>query len=320
MAAAGAGPDERARLDARASAQHGLCTTADLRWAGITEGAVRRMVRRGELVRVHRGVFRLAGTASSDPQVLLAAILAAGEGAVASHRAAAWLWAGGAARSLTVEVTVANPRQSVRDVVAHRRLLSPLDCSADCAWRHGVPVTSPLVTVVQLGAVVPEWLVARTLDDFVGRKLVTITGVQSDARSSRGSRPPRRRRAATGLGTARARDADPRGRPRTDARRPLRAVRAADAVLPARDHLGRLSSPARLRLPRASHRHRGRWLRVPLPLRASSRMIGCGPTRSSSPVGLVLRFTWHELVHRPDRVAATIRQAVAGRAARGQAA
>ena len=35
---------------------------------------------------------------------------------------------------------------------------------------------------------------------------------------------------------------------------------------------------------------------------------------------LVLRFTWHELVHRPDRVAATIRRAVAGRAARGHAA
>ena len=67
------------------------------------------MVRRGELVRLDRGVFRLAGTASSDLQVLLAAVLAAGEGAVASHRAAAWLWGAGAVRSLTAELTVANP-------------------------------------------------------------------------------------------------------------------------------------------------------------------------------------------------------------------
>ena len=46
----------------------------------------------GLLVPVHQGVYRLAGSPRSWNQDVLAACMAAGPTAVASHRAAAWLW------------------------------------------------------------------------------------------------------------------------------------------------------------------------------------------------------------------------------------
>jgi hypothetical protein len=41
---------------------------------------------------MYRNVYRICGAPVTELQLLVAAVFAAGAGAVASHRAAAWLW------------------------------------------------------------------------------------------------------------------------------------------------------------------------------------------------------------------------------------
>lgn len=79
-------------LGPRASAQHGLVTWRQALDAGVPAATISRWARERRLLRVHAGVYRTAGTPVSWEQQFLAAVLAAGEGAVASHRSAARLW------------------------------------------------------------------------------------------------------------------------------------------------------------------------------------------------------------------------------------
>jgi hypothetical protein len=71
-----------------AAAQHGVVTRAQLLDAGISEAAIQRAFRRGVLVPVYRGVYRVGHRAPSLEASYLAAVLACGDGAVLSGMAA----------------------------------------------------------------------------------------------------------------------------------------------------------------------------------------------------------------------------------------
>src|SRR5207244_13655945 len=71
--------------------QYALAALAQLREAGLTHEAVRHRIESGALDHAGRGVYRIAGAPQSWHQSMLAALLAAGPSAVASHRAAAVL-------------------------------------------------------------------------------------------------------------------------------------------------------------------------------------------------------------------------------------
>lgn len=104
-------------------------------------------------MRVQAGVYRTAGARTTWQQQVMAACLAAGRPAVASHRAAAVLWGLTDARA-PVELTVPYGRGvQPRGTVVHRS--SDLR-DVDMARRHGVPVTNPIRTVGDLGAVAPD--------------------------------------------------------------------------------------------------------------------------------------------------------------------
>ena len=77
--------EEVARI---ASARHGVVTRAQLLDAGITRREIGWRLRRGDLIRVHRGVGHWA---PSIEATYLAAVLAAGEGALLCGLAAAYL-------------------------------------------------------------------------------------------------------------------------------------------------------------------------------------------------------------------------------------
>ena len=72
-----------------ASAGHGVVTRAQLLSAGVTARQIKRRVQSGGLIRVHRGVYRVGHRAPSVEATYLAAVLAAGEGALLCGRAAA---------------------------------------------------------------------------------------------------------------------------------------------------------------------------------------------------------------------------------------
>ena len=81
----------RARAFGIADRQLGLVTTIQLERCGVTEGQLRRLVRDGILLAVHRGVYRTTGSPWGCTERALAACFACGEEAVASHRTAALL-------------------------------------------------------------------------------------------------------------------------------------------------------------------------------------------------------------------------------------
>ena len=86
---------------------------------------IKRWLASSLLVAVHRGVYRLSGVPVTDEQRLLAAVLAAGLGALASHRSAAWLWGILPTHALPIEpeITIPSPRRPrLRGVIVHRSL------------------------------------------------------------------------------------------------------------------------------------------------------------------------------------------------------
>ena len=72
--------------------QQGLIVRGQLLRSDIDANAVKRLLRRGVLEEALPNVYRLPGAPRTWLQALMAVCLWAGDGAVASHRAAAALW------------------------------------------------------------------------------------------------------------------------------------------------------------------------------------------------------------------------------------
>jgi hypothetical protein len=118
---------------------------------------------------MHAGVYRIEGSESSWEQALLAAVLAAGDDAVASHRAAAVMW-GIEGIERTVELTVPIARRPrVKGAVIHRTdgLLLP----ERTRLRH-IPLATPARTVFDLASVIPRGALDRVVEDVLSRRLV----------------------------------------------------------------------------------------------------------------------------------------------------
>jgi very-short-patch-repair endonuclease len=75
-----------------AARQHGAVTRRQLEASGLGSKAITIRVRKGQLHRIHRGVYTVGHPALSPDERFMAAVLACGEGAVLSHGSAAVLW------------------------------------------------------------------------------------------------------------------------------------------------------------------------------------------------------------------------------------
>jgi very-short-patch-repair endonuclease len=79
------------RLEAYAQDHHGLVTRAAALRAGVSASSWYRALDDGLLEPLHRNVARMIGSPVTPEQAIAAAVLAAGDGALASHRSAAYL-------------------------------------------------------------------------------------------------------------------------------------------------------------------------------------------------------------------------------------
>ncbi len=129
-----------------AGRQHGVITTAQLVEAGWSRHAIAHGVRTGWLRRVHRGVY-LVGPLETPLTAAMAATLAAGRGALLSHHPAAVLWGLRPPRPGPIHVTVI--ARDVRSPEFRTHRVADLD-RHDATRRHGIPVTSPARTLLDL--------------------------------------------------------------------------------------------------------------------------------------------------------------------------
>jgi hypothetical protein len=106
-----------------ADRQEGVVARRQLVALGMSDRMIGDRVRRGRLIRLHRGVYAVGHRRLRREGVWLAAVLAAGRGAALSHRTAAVLH-GLRSSTTLVEVTAPVPRR-IAGMRMHRAALPP---------------------------------------------------------------------------------------------------------------------------------------------------------------------------------------------------
>lgn len=100
----------------------------------------------------------------------MAAVLSCGPGAMLSHRSAAALWGFGEGMGSRIEVSVPGPKAHRRPGIrCHRR---PGLGSRDQDEQRGIPVTSPVRTLIDLAAILSPMALERAVNEADKRELV----------------------------------------------------------------------------------------------------------------------------------------------------
>lgn len=154
---------------ALATRQHALFTDHQAADLGATRSMTRHRLRTGRWMRAGAGVLRLSGAPVTWHSQVLAAVLAAGPGAVASHRTAGALHGLDGCRPGVPEVTVPRGRRyRPTQVRAHESTDLAL---APVVRIEGIPTTAVARTVLDLGAVLPVRRVHLAVDNARRRRL-----------------------------------------------------------------------------------------------------------------------------------------------------
>lgn len=127
--------------------QQGLLTWSQLIGLGFSAHAIKHRIRKGRLRRVHPTVYAVGWGELSTERTWMAAVLACGTDALLSHSSAAALWDIGRIAAQP-EITVpAHRHPHPAGVRVHRTMtLQP----EDLCVHHGIPVTSPIRTLIDL--------------------------------------------------------------------------------------------------------------------------------------------------------------------------
>jgi very-short-patch-repair endonuclease len=148
-------------IGALAARQHGVVARRQLEAAGVSRAQIERRSASGRLLRLHRGVYAVGHARLRREGVWMAAVLAAGDGALLSHRDAAALHGLLPPHTGLVEVTTADQRV-VHGVRVHGRTRIG---RADATSVDRIPVTTVARTLVDLAGVVPARRLAAALDE-----------------------------------------------------------------------------------------------------------------------------------------------------------
>jgi hypothetical protein len=190
---------ELARLAGR---QHGVVATRQLSALGLARGGVAARARAGRLHRVHRGVYAVGHTVLTVNGRRMAAVLAAGPGAVLSHASAAALWdiRPTSATRIDVSVRSAGGRAKRPGLRIHR---TPTLQTDEITAHQGIRVTSPARTLLDLASSLPRRALERALDEAEIRELYDRRALEAVALAHAGEH------GARALAEALAQDGDP---------------------------------------------------------------------------------------------------------------
>lgn len=182
-------------LDSLARRQHGVVAR---RQTSLTSSSWQRWTTNGRLVPIHDGIARLVGTPDCPEQRIMAGVLVAGKGAVASHRSAAYLHGIPVEEPPPVDVivrsrpsdTTRKPRASGLRVVRSAeenvedrqelvRIHRPRDLGRLAPHRiDGIACTNVLRTLLDLGAVDAD-AVHGAVGHCLTNRLATFGAIES---------------------------------------------------------------------------------------------------------------------------------------------
>jgi predicted transcriptional regulator of viral defense system len=144
-----------------AESQYGVVSYRQMRGLGLSNGHIHRASKASRLRRVHRGVYAVGHRRLCDHGRCVAAVLACGDGAVLSHRSAAWLW--GFIRSCPSEPEVTAPGRGHRRARLRVHRVAAL-ADRDCGVMEKVAVTTVSRTLIDLAEVASARELSQAID------------------------------------------------------------------------------------------------------------------------------------------------------------
>lgn len=295
-----AGAAEEAAAARIARAQHGVITTAQLRSAGFGRSAIARRARGEWLVRIHESVYRI-GAVAGPLAGEMAAMLACGPLSAIGHRSAVvvlglrWRYDG------PVEIVLPHAVQLGPAGVRCRRVTSlPAE---DVTVRHGLRVTKPARTLVDLAATTSRADLERLMEEILVQRLASAREILEAVRRGAGRPGVRTLRAVADL-------LDEPSFTRSEAERKLLAlVRSAGLPMPRTNvrrggwEVDAVWDHQRLVVEVDGYRSHGPRPQFERDRRKDAQLLLAGYR--------VLRFTWWQLTREPAFVVGTISAALA---------
>jgi hypothetical protein len=175
-----------------AERQHGVVSARQLAAAGLSAKKISGESELGRLHHVHHAAYAVGHMCLSRQGRCLAAVLSCGEGAILSHRSAAWLWGLTTRWHEVIDITASSPRHTRPAIRVHSaRTLLPEDKDSS----EGIPVTAVPRTLLDFAAVDPRFI-GVVLDRAERRGLLDLAAIEAMLARSRGFRGARRLRTA----------------------------------------------------------------------------------------------------------------------------
>jgi very-short-patch-repair endonuclease len=160
-----------------AAHHHGLVTLDQTLADGWSRATWHPACENGGLLPIAPSVAALPGAPDTPELRILAAILARGGRAMASHRSAAYLW--GVDIDGADPVAITGPDRGCRTTLGWVAAHNPRDVDdLRPVQRRGIPTTNPLRVLVDLGQVAPGTVVVA-LEHFLAEGLVDLRAVSA---------------------------------------------------------------------------------------------------------------------------------------------
>jgi very-short-patch-repair endonuclease len=150
-----------AAIAALADRQYGAVARRQLIALGIGPRAIEHRLAKGRLHPLYRGVYAVGDRALPPEAAWMAGLLAAGPGAVLSHRSAAVVWRIVRRDGVLVEATTPVARRRRSGLILHTADLAP----DEVTLHRGLPVTTVPRTLLDIAAVLPRRRLERALDE-----------------------------------------------------------------------------------------------------------------------------------------------------------
>ncbi len=184
----------------RAAGQHGRIRLDQLTACGLSADAVGRRVRKGQLHRLHSGVYAVGhpgGTLHAD---IMAAVLAGGEGAVASHWAAATLHGLVRWDDRRIDVTVTGSGGRSRPGIRFHRSRT-LD-ARDITRVQRIPTTTAARALLEIAAQLSDRRLKRAVRQAQAERAANVRQIADVLRRANGHRATARLAAIIATGAA----------------------------------------------------------------------------------------------------------------------